>query len=111
MPSWHFAIMIKTQVQIPDDLFEKAKQVAAAKEWSFAEIVRRGLEQMVLRHPEGVTRSGPVGWRLPNPIDLELKTDPFADPDWREEVNLGSGAARLVAEQLRERAARYEAGS
>ena len=36
--------MIKTQVQIPDELFRRAKEVAARKEWSFAEIVRRGLE-------------------------------------------------------------------
>ena len=36
--------MIKTQVQIPDELFQRAKEVAARKEWSFAELVRRGLE-------------------------------------------------------------------
>jgi len=98
MPSWQFAIMVKTQVQIPDELFARAKKVAAQKEWSFAEIVRRGLEQMVLRHPEGRS-SPPSGWRLPDPVDLGLDADPFADPNWREEVNLGSGAARLVAEQ------------
>ena len=98
MPSWQFAIMVKTQVQIPDELFARAKKVAAQKEWSFAEIVRRGLEQMVLRHPEG-SSSPPSGWKLPDPVDLGLDADPFADPNWREEVNLGSGAARLVAEQ------------
>ncbi len=43
--------MIKTQVQIPDELFNRAKQVAAAKEWSFAEIVRRGLEYMTTVNP------------------------------------------------------------
>ena len=102
--------MIKTQVQIPDELFEKAKQVVASKEWSFAEIVRRGLEQMVLRHPESGTRKSPGPWRLPAPIDLGLTADPFADPDWREIANLGSGAARLVAQQLREQAVRYEPG-
>lgn len=102
--------MIKTQVQIPDELFERAKQVAAAKEWSFAEIVRRGLEQMVLRHP-GSSLSPSSDWHLPDPVDLGLKADPFDDPDWREAANLGSGTARLVAEQLREQAARYEAGS
>jgi hypothetical protein len=36
--------MIKTQVQIPDELFHRAKRVAAQNEWSFAETVRRGLE-------------------------------------------------------------------
>jgi hypothetical protein len=90
--------MIKTQIQIPDDLFARAKRVAAQKEWSFAEIVRRGLEQMVLRHPEG-SSSPSSGWRLPDAVDLGLDADPFADPNWREEANLGSGAARMVAEQ------------
>lgn len=36
--------MIKTQVQIPDDLYQKAKQVAKEREISFAEVTRRGLE-------------------------------------------------------------------
>ena len=36
--------MIKTQVQIPDELYRKAKQVAAERELSFAEVMRRGLE-------------------------------------------------------------------
>ena len=109
-PSWQIAIMVKTQVQIPDELFERAKRIAASKEWSFAEIVRRGLEQMVLRHPvwPRVERSG---WRLPDPVDLGLRVDPFADPDWREEANLSTGTARSVAEHLREQAARYEAGT
>ena len=101
--------MIKTQVQIPDELFDQAKRVAAGKEWSFAEIVRRGLEQMVLRHPEP-SPTPLEGWRLPEPVDLGLKGDPFAHPDWREEAGLGSGAARLMAERLREDAARYESG-
>jgi hypothetical protein len=102
--------MIKTQVQIPDELFACAKRVAAAKEWSFAELVRRGLEQMVVRHPKPSARST-GGWRLPGPVDLGLKSDPFSDPDWREEANLGSGAGRLMAERLREQAARYEEGT
>jgi hypothetical protein len=101
--------MIKTQVQIPDELFERAKQVAAAKEWSFAEIVRRGLEQMVLRHPDA-DRASNDGWRLPEAVDLGLEDDPFASPEWREEANLGTGSARLMAERLRAEAARYESG-
>ncbi len=102
--------MIKTQVQIPDELFEQAKRVAAQKEWSFAEIVRRGLEQMVLRFPQ--KEAAPTeAWRLPEPINLGLTTDPFANPDWREEANLGAGAARLIAMRLREQATSYEAGT
>lgn len=98
--------MIKTQVQIPDELFQRAKQVAAGKEWSFAEIVRRGLEQMVARQPLPLT-ADETEWRLPEAVDLDLIVDPFADPDWRENASLSAGSARLVAERLREQAARY----
>jgi hypothetical protein len=87
--------MMKTQVQIPDELFRKAKDVAAAKEWSFAEIVRRGLEYMVSTHPTGCARTQP--WCLPSPIDLGLVDDPFTSESWREEANLSSGASKLTA--------------
>jgi citrate synthase len=36
--------MIKTQVQIPDHLYYTAKAIAEQREWSFAEVIRRGLE-------------------------------------------------------------------
>ena len=102
--------MIKTQVQIPDELFERAKRVAAAKEWSFAELVRRGLEQMTMRHPVP-GGAEPEAWTLPAALDLGLTEDPFEDPDWREDANLGAGAAHLMATRLREDAARYETDS
>lgn len=102
--------MIKTQVQIPDELFERAKGVAKAKEWSFAELVRRGLEQMTERHPVIGGGEGAREWSLPEAVDLGLSGDPFAEDDWREEANLGAGAAQVMAVRLREEAARYETG-
>lgn len=101
--------MIKTQVQIPDELFARAKEVAAAKEWSFAELVRRGLEQMTQRHPTGGAGEASA-WKLPPPVDLGLTGDPFENESWREEINLGTGAGEMIASRLREEAARYEAG-
>lgn len=59
--------MIKTQVQIPDELFARAKQVAAAKEWSFAEVVRRGLEYMTTVNPAAGSRGA---WTPPEPHRL-----------------------------------------
>ncbi|HNQ87951.1 MAG TPA: hypothetical protein PKM73_04900 [Verrucomicrobiota bacterium] len=102
--------MVKTQVQIPDALFQRAKRVAAQKEWSFAEIVRRGLEYMTQRQPQAEKEEERT-WRLPDAVDLGLRSDPFADPNWREDAALGSGAARLLAERLREQADRYAAGT
>lgn len=60
--------MVKAQVQIPDQLFREAKRLAAENEMSFAEVVRRGLEEIVRHHPPGRTRMD--AWSLPKPFDL-----------------------------------------
>ena len=70
--------MIKTQVQIPDELFKRAKQVAAEKEWSFAEIVRRGLEYMTRANPPN--RKPAPKWRLPTPVNMGLPLIP--EEEW-----------------------------
>jgi hypothetical protein len=43
--------MIRTQVQLPNDLYEKAKRFSREREMSLAEVVRRGLEQLLDRYP------------------------------------------------------------
>jgi hypothetical protein len=43
--------MVKTQVQIPDDLYRRAKEIAKEREISLAEVMRRGLEYMSRTHP------------------------------------------------------------
>lgn len=60
--------MVKTQVQIPDALYREAKRLAAENEMSFAEVVRRGLEEIIRHHPPGRTRAGE--WSLPPAYDL-----------------------------------------
>ena len=54
--------MIKTQVQLPDELYYKAKAIADQREWSLAEVVRRGLEYMALTYP---VRASANQWVLP----------------------------------------------
>jgi hypothetical protein len=66
--------MIKTQVQIPDELFHRAKRLAAEKEWSFAEVVRRGLEQITQVNPPG--RKSASDWRLPKAAPMGLPLAP-----------------------------------
>jgi hypothetical protein len=77
--------MKRTQIQVPDQLFEEALAVAVAKEISMAELVRRGLEYMVAvtRLPAGK----PEAWSLPPPRALNAK-DPFQDQDWREKIHM-----------------------
>ena len=54
--------MIKTQVQLPDELYYKAKAIAEQREWSLAEVVRRGIEYMALAYP---VRASAKPWVLP----------------------------------------------
>jgi len=68
--------MIKTQVQIPDELYRELKRVAAEKEWSFAEVVRRGAEYITQIHPPARQLSNQP-WKLPPPRDC----GPFLLPE------------------------------
>ena len=79
--------MVRTQVQLPDELYERTKRLAESKEISLAELVRRGLEYMLSIHrPDLVVRRG---WKLDAPSDVGLLRDPFADADWRVAANTG----------------------
>lgn len=70
--------MIKTQVQIPDRLYREAKRVAAENEMSFAEVVRRGIEEVVRHFPGG--RQAPGDWQPPPPQPLGDTLCP--EEDW-----------------------------
>ena len=54
--------MIKTQAQLPDELYYKAKAIAEQREWSLAEVVRRGIEYMALAYP---VKASAKPWALP----------------------------------------------
>lgn len=55
--------MTRTQIQLPDELYQRAKAFAARRELSLAEITRRGIEMFLDRFPESGSTSG--AWRLP----------------------------------------------
>lgn len=60
--------MTKTQVQIPDHLYDEAKRIARDYEMSLAEVFRRGLERMLPYYPPreaGAAKD--KGWQLPAP--------------------------------------------
>jgi len=86
--------MIKTQIQLPDDLYRAAKALAERQEWSLAETVRRGLETILHRYPPEVDAE----WELPP--GRPLGGDDFlACPDWRYQLN--------QPELVREKPAQY----
>ncbi len=92
--------MIRTQIQLPDALYREVKRVAAEREMSLAELVRRGLESLLSRFPEHPAAR--ATWEFPKP--RPLGGDAFFDnPDWRYELNEGRGA-------VREKRANYRVG-
>ncbi len=55
--------MTRTQIQLPDQLYQRAKTFAAERELSLAEITRRGLELFLDRYPQVAGPAEP--WHLP----------------------------------------------
>lgn len=76
--------MKRTQIQLPDALFEAARDVAESKEISLAELVRRGLEYMIATSPAQQSQS--VTWTLPAPHPLNAD-DPFQHEGWRADLH------------------------
>ena len=55
--------MTRMQIQLPDELYQRAKRFAAKRELSLAELTRRGLELFLERYPDDEATSGT--WKLP----------------------------------------------
>ena len=47
-----FYSMTRTQLQLPDDLYQRLKRFSAKRELSLTEIARRGIEEYLERFPE-----------------------------------------------------------
>lgn len=44
--------MTRTQIQLPEPLFQRLRSIAKARDWSLAELIRRGMESYVQTCPE-----------------------------------------------------------
>lgn len=75
--------MIRTQVQLPDELYRDAKRIAHEHEMTLAEVVRRGLEHMVQIYPRRDV--APDAWQPPTP--RRLGAFRVSDDAWRELAN------------------------
>ena len=63
--------MTRTQIQLPDDVYDRARKVCKNREISLAELARRGLEYILsvyAREPGGSDE-----WQLPKPKNLGWK--------------------------------------
>jgi hypothetical protein len=82
--------MTKTQIQVPEELFQELRAFAKQREWSLAETFRRGAELLLQVYPETAGRD-PVAWTPPTSNRVgwkglsadELRDVVFADADPR----------------------------
>jgi len=73
--------MVRAQIQLPDHLFQRAKEFCRGRELSLAELCRRSLEEYLAHFPA----PSPSRWELPPALDLG---DFLAPPErWRELAN------------------------
>ena len=55
--------MTRTQIQLPEPLFLQINRIASARDWSVAELIRRGMEAYVKTIPEAELQNG--SWTMP----------------------------------------------
>jgi hypothetical protein len=63
--------MIRTQIQLPDNLYREVQRVARDQEWSIAEVIRRGAEFVIRAYPS-LKQQGSSGWKFPPPIQSKM---------------------------------------
>ncbi len=63
--------MTRTQIQLPDDVYAKAKKLCEAREISLAELVRRGIEYILSVYAQEPGK--PEEWHPPKPRKLGWK--------------------------------------
>lgn len=68
-------IMTRTQIQFPEPLYRRLKEIAEQQDWSLSEVMRKAAEHFVTRFPEGAQPKSV--WRFPT---LDCGGDFLADP-------------------------------
>ncbi len=68
-------IMTRTQIQFPDPLYRRLKQIAEQQDWSLSEVMRKAAEHFVSRFPEQPELPGT--WQFPI---LDCGGDFLTDP-------------------------------
>ncbi len=82
--------MTRTQIQFPEPLYQRLKEIAERQDWSLSEVMRKAAEHFVTRFPEEPTPR--KAWRFPT---IDCGGDFLADP----------AAVRPEAEAILERSA------
>jgi hypothetical protein len=81
--------MIRTQVQFPDPLYRRLKEIAESQDWSLSEVMRKAAEHFVDRFPNRA--EGTDDWQFPT---LDCGGDFLHDPALvRSEADVIEGRA------------------
>ena len=67
--------MVKTQIQIPDTLYQRLKRIAEQQDWSLSEVMRKAAGHFITRFPEDPKPK--AVWRFPT---LDCGGDFLTDP-------------------------------
>ena len=69
--------MTRTQIQFPEPLYQRLKEIAERQDWSLSEVVRKAAEHFITRFPDGPKPK--AVWRFPT-LDCggDFLTDPAA---------------------------------
>jgi hypothetical protein len=93
--------MVRTQIQLPEELYERAKRLAASRETSLAELTRRGVELLLSQYTEPDQEREPwqaptvrgLGWRgLSHRQIKEAAQRPDVEERLEREAGRGAGA-------------------
>ena len=76
--------MTRTQIQLPDDVYDRARKVCKSREISLAELARRGLEYILSVYAKEPGASG--DWQPPKPRRLGWKG--LTDAQIKEQAQL-----------------------
>lgn len=81
--------MTRTQIQLPDDVYARARKVCESREISLSELVRRGLEYILSVYAPAPGIRGE--WQLPKPRRLGWKG--LTDAQIKEQAQLTNSEA------------------
>ena len=78
--------MTRTQIQLPDDVYERARKICKSREISLAELARRGLEYILSVYSPQPGASGE--WQPPKPRRLGWQG--LSDAELKQQAQLSS---------------------
>ena len=84
--------MIRTQIQLPDETYARAKRLCEAREIPLAELARRGIEYILSVYTPEPEAS--ETWQPPKPRKLGWKG--LTDAQLKQEAQVGAAEAALV---------------